>query len=277
MKVVFLVSAFICVLMVALISLFLFGSGLPFFAKYGVLDFLTGVKWAPLRNIFGILPMIVGSLYISLGAVLLAAPVGVMAACYVVYFASAPMQKVLRPAVKLMAGIPSVVFGFLGLMLLVPFIRDVFDISAGNTILAAAVLLAMMILPTVIQTAEAALLAVPVPYMEGAMALGATREYAVLHTMVPAGRSGIMSGIVLGLGRAVGETTAVIMVAGNQPRMPKGILKGVRTLTSNIIMEMGYAADLHRDSLIATGVVLFVLILLINTLFSLVKRKRVIQ
>lgn len=271
------VSAFLCVMMVALISLFLFGGGLPFFAKYGLVDFLTGVKWAPLRNVFGILPMIVGSLYISLGAVLIAAPIGVMAACYLVYFASAAMQKVLRPAVKLMAGIPSVVFGFLGLMLLVPFIRDLFGIAAGNTILAAAVLLAGMILPTIIQTAEAALLAVPTPYLEGAMALGATHEYAVLHTMVPAARSGILSGIVLGLGRAVGETTAVIMVAGNQPRMPRGILKGVRTLTSNIIMEMGYAADLHRDSLIATGVVLFVLILLINTMFSLIKRKRVIQ
>ena len=277
MRGIFLISACVCVLAVGMICLFLFANGLPFFTKYPLGDFLGGVKWAPSKEIFGIMPMIIGSFVITLGAVLLAAPVGLLTAVFMVFFAGDRVRKWMEPAVALLAGIPSVVYGFFGLMLLVPLTAEVFDISAGNSILVASVLLSIMILPTIIQTSQAALGAVPKNYYEGSVALGATHEHAVMHAMMPAARSGIVSGFVLGMGRAIGETTAVIMVAGNQPRMPKGILKGIRTLTVNIIMEMGYAADVHAESLIATGVVLFVIVLSINIIFSYLNRRRVIQ
>lgn len=276
MRGVFGASASVCILAVAMICIFLFANGLPFFTKYSPLDFLGGIKWKPLQEIFGILPMILGSIYVTCGAIVLAAPIGLLTAVFIVYFAGKSVRAVLKPAIALLAGIPSVVFGFFGLMLLVPLVRALFG-GAGNSMLVASVLLAIMILPTIIQTAEAALMAVPRNYYEGSLALGATHEHSVIHTMIPAARSGIMSGIVLGVGRAIGETTAVIMVAGNQARMPKGILEGLRTLTVNIIMEMGYAADLHHESLIATGVVLFVMILCINVVFSFFNRRRIIQ
>lgn len=178
----------------------------------------------------------------------------------------------LKPAIDLLAGIPSVVYGFFGLMVIVPFVRNVFG-GNGSSILTASLLLGMMILPTIISVSETALNAVPQNYYEGSRALGATHERSVFLTMLPAAKSGIMAGIILGIGRAIGETMAVIMVAGNQARLPDSVLKGVRTLTANIVIEMGYATDLHRESLIATGVVLFVFILLINLSFNLVKNR----
>ena len=183
------------------------------------------------------------------------------------------IYKIIKPGVELLAGIPSVVYGFFGLVVLVPFIRNTFE-GNGNSILTASILLGIMILPTIIGVSESAIRAVPNKYYEGALALGATHERSVYCTVVPAAKSGIMAGIVLGIGRAIGETMAVIMVAGNQARMPKGIFKGIRTLTGNIVIEMGYATDLHREALIATGVVLFVFILMINLLFSVLKRRR---
>lgn len=277
MRGVFLASACVCILSVAMICWFLFANGLPFFTQYDIGAFLGGIKWAPLRSVFGILPMIIGSFYVTIGAVLLASPVGLLTAVFMVYFSSERLNRLLRPAVALLAGIPSVVYGFFGLMLLVPTTAKIFNIAAGNSILVASVLLAIMILPTIIQTASAALQSVPRNYYEGSLAMGATHEYSIMKAMLPAARNGILSGIVLAIGRAIGETTAVIMVAGNQARMPKGLLKGIRTLTSNIIMEMGYAADLHRESLIATGLVLFVIIMCINIIFSFINRKRVVQ
>ncbi len=276
MRGLFLASACVCILAVGTISAFLFANGLPFFAKYSAWDFITGTEWAPLRNVFGILPMIVGSFYVTFGALLLGAPIGILTAILMARFASKPVVKVMKPAVALLAGIPSVVYGFFGLMLLVPFVRKAFG-GTGKSVLVASVLLAIMILPTIIQTSEAAINAVPGSYYEGSLALGATHESSVFRSVVPAARPGIISGIVLGLGRAIGETMAIIMVAGNNPRMPFDILKGVRTLTVNVLMEMGYAADVHRESLIATGVVLFIIVMAINFLFSFINRRRVLQ
>ena len=274
MRCVFCATACACILAVLLICFFLLANGLPFFGEVSLWDVLTGQTWKPGNNIFGILPMILGSVYVTGGALLLGAPLGILTAIYLVRFCPAKLYRVLKPAVALLAGIPSVVYGFFGLTAIVPFVKDTFG-GNGNSMLTACILLAMMILPTIILQAESAIRAVPESYFEGSLALGATREASVLRTVVPAARSGILAAVILGVGRAVGETMAVMMVAGNQARMPKGLLQGIRTMTVNIVMEMGYATDLHREALIATGVVLFVFILMINALFSALKRRQV--
>ena len=274
MRCVFCATACACILAVLLICFFLFANGLPFFEEVSLWDFLTGEKWKPSNNIFGILPMILGSVYVTGGALLLGAPLGILTAIYLVRFCPHKLYRVLKPAVALLAGIPSVVYGFFGLTAIVPFVKETFG-GNGNSMLTACILLAMMILPTIILQAESAIRAVPESYFEGSLALGATREASVFRTVVPAARSGILAAVILGVGRAVGETMAVMMVAGNQARMPKGLLQGIRTMPVNIVMEMGYATDLHREALIATGVVLFVFILMINALFSAFKRRQV--
>lgn len=271
-RIIFMAAAGICIVAVALICIFLFVNGLPAIGKIGVLDFLLGRTWKPKNDIYGIFPMILGSIYVTAGALVLGAPIGLLTAIYLAKFSSKRIHRFLRPAVELLAGIPSVVYGFFGLVVIVPFVRDTFG-GNGSSMLTAAIILAIMILPTIITISEAAIRAVPENYYEGALALGASHERSVFSVMVPAAGSGITASLVLGMGRAVGETMAVIMVAGNQARMPAGILKGLRTMTANIVIEMGYAADLHRESLIATGVVLFVFILLINVLFLLLKRR----
>lgn len=269
----FTLAACISILAVVLICVFLFANGIPGMVKIGLWDFLSGQKWKPGNEVFGILPFILGSIYVTAGALIVGVPAGLMTALFLSRFASKRTAKLLRPAVSLLAGIPSVVYGFFGLVVLVPLVREIFG-GTGSSLLTAALLLGMMILPTIITVAESALNAVPASYYEGALALGATHERSVFHVVLPAAKSGVMAGIVLGVGRAIGEATAVMMVAGNRTTMPKGLLKGVRTLTSNIVMEMGYATDLHREALIATAVVLFVFILLINMLTSILKRGR---
>ena len=271
-KVAFTFTALVSILAVALICVFLFANGIPGMAKIGAWDFLSGEKWKPGQEVFGILPFILGSVYVTAGALVVGVPAGLMTALFLSRFASKWMAKLLRPAVQLLAGIPSVVYGFFGLVVLVPLVREVFG-GTGSSLLTASVLLGMMILPTIITVAESALNAVPAAYYEGALALGATHERSVFHVILPAAKSGVMAGVILGVGRAIGEATAVMMVAGNRTSMPKGLLKGVRTLTSNIVIEMGYATDLHREALIATAVVLFVFILLINVLTSILKRR----
>ena len=274
MEYVFLAAACVSVLCVALICAFLLANGLPAMGEIGVLKFLSGTRWKPGADIYGIFPMIVGSVYVTAGALLLGVPVALLTAVYLAFFCPKGLYCVLKPAVELLAGIPSVVYGFFGIVVLVPAVRALGERwdGSGNAMLTASILLAMMILPTIIGVVEPALRAVPTSDYEGALALGATHERSVYTAVVPAAKSGILAGIVLGVGRAMGETMAVIMVAGNQPRMPKGILQGVRTLTGNIVIEMGYATGLHREALIATGVVLFVFILLINLCFSALKR-----
>lgn len=273
MQVVFLVAACISILAVALICIYLFANGLPAIGKIGPLEFLLGTDWRPSAEQYGIFPMILGSIYVTAGAIIVGVPLGLLAAIFMAKFCPAPLYKLLKPAVDLLAGIPSIVYGFFGLMVIVPLMQDLFPNTSGKSILTASVLLGIMILPTIIGVSESAIRAVPDSYYEGALALGASHERSVFFVTVPAAKSGIMAGIILGVGRAIGETMAVIMIAGNQPQIPGSILEGVRTLTGNIVMEMGYATGLHREALIATGVVLFVFILIINLLFSIIKRK----
>ena len=274
MEIVFLIAACVSILSVALICIFLFMNGIPAIKEIGFFNFVGGKIWKPGNNIFGILPMILGSIYVTAGALVIGVPIGILTAVFLARFCPKKIYKIVKPGVDLLAGIPSVVYGFFGLCVLVPWVRSTFG-GNGNSILTASVLLGIMILPSIIGVSESAIRAVPNKYYEGALALGATHERSVFLTVVPAAKSGILAGVILGVGRAIGETMAVIMVAGNQARMPKGVLKGVRTLTANIVIEMGYAADLHREALIATGVVLFVFILLINLLFSALKRRTV--
>lgn len=271
-RVVFALAAALSILAVGLICVFLFANGVPAMVEIGIPDFLLGTTWRPANDIYGIFPMIIGSIYVTAGALIFGVPAGLLTAIFLSRFASAKVAAFLKPGVELLAGIPSVVYGFFGLMIIVPFIR-VNAPGNGLSLLAASILLGIMILPTVVTVAKNALDAVPQSYYEGALALGATHERSVLRVLVPAAISGIMAGVVLGIGRAIGETMAVVMVAGNQPIIPASIFDGVRTMTANIVLEMGYAADLHRGALIATGVVLFVFILLISTLFNAMKKR----
>lgn len=272
MQIVFLISACISILAVALICIFIFINGIPAMAEVGVFRFLSGSQWEPSNDIYGIFPMILGSLYVTAGAIIIGVPVGILTAVFMARFCPKKLYRIIKPAVDLLAGIPSVVYGFFGLMVIVPFIRDYLG-GSGSSMLAASVILGIMILPTIVNVSEAAIRAVPESYYEGSLALGATHERSVFFTVVPAAKSGIMAGVILGVGRAIGETMAVVMVAGNQAVIPSGILKGLRTLTANIVLEMGYAADLHRGALIATAAILFVFILIINLTFSLIKRR----
>ena len=272
-EIIFLIAAGFSILAVLLICLFLFANGIPAMHKIGLTNFMFGTKWKPGNDLYGIFPMIAGSLYVTAGAILTGVPVGLMTAIFLSKFCPKWLHKMLKPAIDLLAGIPSVVYGFFGLMVIVPFVRNVFG-GNGSSILTASLLLGMMILPTIISVSETALNAVPQNYYEGSRALGATHERSVFLTMLPAAKSGIMAGIILGVGRAVGETMAVIMVAGNQAILPRSLVKGIRTLTANIVLEMGYAADLHRDALIATSVILFIFILIINLCFSVLKEKK---
>lgn len=273
MKVVFFLAACASVLAVVLICVFLFANGLPAIGEIGIFDFLLGEKWKPSNQLYGIFPMILGSVYVTAGAIAIGVPVALLTAVFLARFCPRKLYGFCRSGINLMAGVPSVVYGFFGLVVLVPAVKEIFGLRSGNTMLTASMLLAIMILPTVVGVTESALQSVPDSYYEGSLALGATHARSVFFTIVPAAKSGIIAGIVLGIGRAVGETMAVIMVAGNQARMPKGITEGVRTLTSNIVLEMGYAADLHREALIATGVVLFVFIMMINLAVSALNRR----
>ena len=276
MEFVFMLCACVSILAVALICIFLFANGVPAMAKIGFGKFLMGRTWQAGNGLFGIFPMIIGSIYVTAGAIIVGVPIGILAAVFLARFCPKPLYRIMKPGVELLAGIPSVVYGFFGLMIIVPWVRDTFrPYYGGNglSLFSAALLLGIMILATIISISESAIRAVPDKYYQGALALGATHERSVFRTVVPAAKSGIMAGIVLGIGRAFGETMAVIMIAGNQAWIPDNMFQGIRTLTANIVMEMGYAQDLHREALIATGVVLFVFILIINTLFSILKRR----
>ena len=274
MEYVFLLTAVISILAVALICVFLFANGIPAMQEIGFFNFLTGTEWRPGNKIFGILPMILGSLYVTGGALTIRVPIGILMSIFMARFCPQKIYKFLKPIVDLLAGIPSIVYGFFGLVVLVPFIRENVENCRGQSILTAAILLGIMILPTIIGAAEPAIRAVDASFYEGALALGATHERSVFSVIVPAANSGILAAVILGVGRALGETMAVMMIVGNQARVPDSILQGVRTLTTNIVLEMGYATDLHREALIATGVVLFVFILIINLCFSALKHKK---
>lgn len=273
MHALFFISATVSIFAVVTICFFLFSEGLPAIKEIGVQNFLLGTSWKPLEGLYGILPMIVGSIYVTGGALILGVPTGLLCAVFLARFCPVWIYKVLQPAINLMAGIPSIVYGFFGLVVIVPVVQQMTASINGKGILTASIVLGIMILPTIISVSESSLRAVPESYYEGALALGATHERSIFFTVLPAAKSGILAGIILAMGRAVGETMAVVMIAGNQPIIGDSILSGVRTMTANIVLEMGYATGLHREALIATAVVLFVFILIINISFSLLKRR----
>ena len=273
MHALFLICACVSILAVVLICVYLFASGVPAIGEIGVTDFLFGTKWKPSSGYYGIFQMIIGSILVTGIAVVIGVPIGILCAVFMSHYCPKKLYRFVKPAINLLAGIPSIVYGFFGLVVIVPIMKELFG-GSGKSLLTAGILLGIMILPTVIKTTESSLNAVPKSYYEGALALGATHERSVFFASLPAAKSGILAAIILGVGRAIGETMAVILVAGNQTVIPKSITSGIRTLTSNIVMEMGYAGGLHREALIATGVVLFVFILIINLCFSALKRRK---
>ena len=269
----FLLVALSALSALALITVFIVAEGVPIIAKVGVVNFIFGMKWAPSQGYYGIFPMIVGSISVTLGAVILGVPIALCCAIFLAEFAPRLMREVLRPAIQMLAGIPSVVYGFWGLVFIVPAIR-VYLGGPGLSILAGSVILAIMILPTVIAISEVSLLALPRLYKEGALALGATQWQSIRGVLLPAAKSGIVAAIILGVGRAVGETMAVIMVLGNAVALPSSILDPARTLTTNIGIEMGYASGEHQQALFATGIVLLIIIMILNSMAQLAFRRR---
>ncbi|MDR1017332.1 MAG: phosphate ABC transporter permease subunit PstC [Lachnospiraceae bacterium] len=264
----FFIAAAASIFAVVLICFFLMANGVPAIGKIGLVKFLFGTEWSPsdIPPLYGIASMIVGSLYVTAGAIIIGVPIGLFTAVFLSKICPTKLYKIMKPGVDLLAGIPSVVYGFFGMAAVVPIF--------GNSIISGCIILGIMILPTIIGISESAIRAVPSEYYEGSVALGAGKYRTLYKVVVPAAKSGILAGIVLGIGRAIGETMAVIMVMGNQARMPVSLLKGARTLTGNIVIEMGYAEGLHREALIATGVVLFVFILIINLSFSALKGRK---
>lgn len=273
MRTVFFLCACVSVLAVVMICVFIFSNAFPAVSEIGLGDFLFGREWKPKQDIYGIFPMIVGSIYVTAGAIIVGVPIGIFTAVFMTYYCPAPLYKIIKPMVNLLASVPSIVYGFFCLVVIVPIIQELTETS-GKGILTASILLGIMILPTIVNTSETSLRSVNTQYFDGALALGATKERAVFTAVMPAAGSGILSGVILGIGRAVGETMAVVMIAGNQPILPESIISGVRTLTGNIVLEMGYASGLHREALIATAAVLFVFILIINLCFTAATRKK---
>ncbi|MCL2671953.1 MAG: phosphate ABC transporter permease subunit PstC [Clostridiales bacterium] len=269
----FLVLALSSISVLLLITVFIVVQGASSIGREGLLNFVFGMKWAPSQDIYGIFPMIVGTLSVTLGAAIVGVPIGLCTSIFLAEFAPPFLRNIFRPAIQLLAAIPSVVYGFVGILFVVPFIRNFLG-GPGLSILAASIVLGVMILPTVISICEVSLLSLPRQYKEGALALGLTRWQSILHVQLPAAKSGIVAAIILGIGRAVGETMAVIMVVGNATAMPESILDSVRTLTTNIGIEMGYAFGEHQEALFATGIILFVMIMIINGLAQSVVRRK---
>jgi phosphate transport system permease protein len=269
----FLSSAIIGILSLAIIAYYIFKESIPAFQEAGVSGIVLGQDWLP-PALYGVLTMIVASVVSTLGAVVVGVPVGVLTAIFIAEIAPKQLANLIRPAVELLAGIPSVVYGFFGLVIIVPLIQNIFQVPAGNTILAGIIVLGVMILPTVITVSETSIRAVPRAYKEASYALGASQIFTIFKLLVPAARSGIMTGVILGIGRALGETMAIIMVMGNAPAMPEGILDSARTLTANIAIEMSYASGVHANALYATGVVLLVFIMLLNAALLYLNRQR---
>ena len=276
-KNVFLVSALIAVISLLLIIGFVFYKGLtPFIFKgYSFMEFLTGADWVPSSDKFGVAPMIVASIFATIGALVIGVPVGILTAVFIAEVAPKRLAKVISPSVELLAGIPSVLYGVFGLAVIVPTIQSMFNLPKGQSLLAVILVLAVMMLPTIISVSETAIRAVPKAYKEGSLALGASKIETIFKVILPAAKSGILAAVVLGVGRALGETMAVILVAGNSPVMPGSIMDSVRPLTTNIALEMGYAFGTHQEMLFATGVVLFTFILILNLVLNKLSNKAV--
>lgn len=272
-EILFLISAILSVFLIILITFFIFKSGLGFIKEYGLIEFISGQKWSPTAKpaYFGIGPMIVGSIIVTLMSTLIALPFGLAISIYMAYYAKKSYGP-LRALINLMAAIPSIIYGFFAMMVLVPLISKTFHTSGMNMV-TAALLLSVMILPTMVNISQNSLEQVPKVFYTGSLALGATKEETIRKVMVPYAKSGIFSSIILAIGRSIGETMAVYLVVGNQPRMPESLFDGVRTLTTNIVLEMGYASGIHKEALIATGMILFLFILLINVIFNFIRNK----
>ncbi|MGL5313994.1 MAG: phosphate ABC transporter permease subunit PstC [Peptostreptococcaceae bacterium] len=272
---VFLISALVAVISLLLIIGFVFYKGLtPFvFKGYSIIDFIFGKEWVPSSDKFGILPMILGSIYATLGSLIIGVPIGILTAVFIVEISPRSISKIISPAVELLAGIPSVLYGVFGIAFIVPNIQKLFNLPKGQSLLAVIIVLSVMMLPTIITVSETAIKAVPKYYKEGSLALGASKTETIFKVILPAAKSGILAAVVLGVGRAIGETMAVILVAGNSPVLPKSIMDSVRLLTTNIALEMGYAYGTHQEMLFATGVVLFTFILLLNLILTKLSNK----
>lgn len=274
MRILFLLCACLSVFAIIMICRFIFANAFPAIKEIGLLSFIFGNEWKPKQELFGIFPMIVGSIYVTVGAIVIGVPLGVFTAVFLTDYCPSGLYRAVKPMINLLASVPSIIYGFFFLVVVIPIMQKITNTS-GKGVLTASILLGIMILPTIINTSEAAIKAVPKQYAEGALALGATKERSIFKTVLPAARSGILSGVILGIGRAIGETMAVVMVAGNQTIIPDSVISGVRTLTGNIVLEMGYASGIHRQALIATAAVLFVLTLITNICFSaFLKRRR---
>ncbi len=274
MRILFLLCACLSVFAIIMICRFIFANAFPAIKEIGLLSFIFGNEWKPKQELFGIFPMIVGSIYVTVGAIVIGVPLGVFTAVFLTDYCPSGLYRAVKPMINLLASVPSIIYGFFFLVVVIPIMQKITNTS-GKGVLTASILLGIMILPTIINTSEAAIKAVPKQYAEGALALGATKERSIFKTVLPAAKSGILSGVILGIGRAIGETMAVVMVAGNQTIIPDSVISGVRTLTGNIVLEMGYASGIHRQALIATAAVLFVLTLITNICFSaFVKRRR---
>ena len=272
-QIVLAVIAFSAISFLAIITFFIFIEGTPIIIKYGIKNFLLGMDWFPSEKSFGILPMIIGSVEVTAGALIIGVPLGLACAITLTEFSSKRVRQIIKPVIELLAGIPSVVYGFIGVVILVPFIRNNLG-GPGLSVLAASIVLGIMILPTIISISIDSLLAVPRNYREGSIAMGATQWQTTIMVMFPAAKSGIITSIILGMGRAIGETMAVIMIAGNAINIPNSILDPVRTLTSNIALEIGYSTGEHRQALFATGIVLFVIIMILNTVANVMSIKK---
>jgi len=268
-----LVIALSSILILGLITFFIFEQGLPLIWKVGPRAFILGERWVPSQGAFGIFPMIVSSFWVTFGALALGIPLGLACTIFLTEWSPPSVGLVLRPAIQLLAAIPSVIYGFWGLVVLVPLVRNSLG-GPGLSVLSGSVILGFMIMPTIISISEDSLKALPRTYKEGALALGATHWQTIWRVLIPAARSGIVASIILGMGRAFGETMAMIMILGNAVRMPTSFLDSARTLTTNIGIEMGYATGDHRQALFATGVVLFVIIMILNALAIFLSRRR---
>lgn len=274
MRALFFICACISVAAVVLICVFIFSNGVPAIKEIGFKNFILGRSWKPKQNLYGIFPMIVASVYVTAGAIIIGGPIGILTAIFLAYYCPKSVYRVVKPMINLLASVPSIIYGFFFLVAVVPVMQKLTG-TGGKGMLTASILLGLMILPTIINTSEASLNAVPSQYLEGALALGATKEHSIFKTVLPAAVSGVLSGVILGIGRAIGETMAVIMIIGNQPVLPSSLVSGVRTLTGNIVIEMAYASGLHRGALIGTAVVLFVFVLIINLCFSALTRRKI--
>lgn len=272
---IFLLSAFISVISLLLIICFVFYKGaIPFvFKGYSFFSFLFGTEWVPSADKYGILSMILVSLYATFGSLIIGVPVGILTATFIVEVAPKSLAKIMSPAVELLAGIPSVLYGIFGLAFIVPNVQKLFNQPKGQSLLAVIIVLAIMMLPTIITVSETALRAVPKSYKEASLGLGASKTQTTFKIVIPAAKSGILAAVVLGVGRAIGETMAVILVAGNSPVIPNSIMDSVRPLTTNIVLEMGYAFGTHQEMLFATGIVLFIFIIILNLILSMISNK----